>query len=66
MLTMITAATTMSPLSAFLFLQGLETLPLRMDRHCSNTLAVANFLNDQYQLRKNPKMATKPRQFREN
>ena len=36
----------MSPFNAFLFLQGLETLPLRMDRHCSNTLAVANFLND--------------------
>jgi O-acetylhomoserine (thiol)-lyase len=32
-----------SPFSSFLLLQGLETLPLRMDRHCSNaaTLAVA-------------------------
>lgn len=36
----------MSPLSAFLFIQGLETLPLRMDRHCANTLAVARFLRD--------------------
>ena len=36
----------MSPLSAFLFIQGLETLPLRMDRHCANTLAVAQFLRD--------------------
>lgn len=34
----------MSPFNAFLLLQGLETLHLRMDRHCSNTLAVAQFL----------------------
>ena len=34
-----------SPFNAFLFLQGLETLPLRMERHCSNALEVANFLN---------------------
>ena len=33
-----------SPQNSFLFLQGLETLPLRMDRHCSNTLAVAKHL----------------------
>ena len=44
--TLRTLGPTMSPMSAFLFLQGLETLPLRMDRHCSNTLAVANFLNN--------------------
>ena len=44
--TLRTLGPTMSPMSAFLFLQGLETLPLRMDRHCSNTLAVAHFLND--------------------
>ena len=31
----------MSPFNAFLFLQGLETLPLRMDRHVDNALAVA-------------------------
>ncbi len=34
----------MSPHNAFLFLQGLETLALRMDRHCSNSLALATYL----------------------
>jgi O-acetylhomoserine (thiol)-lyase len=34
----------MSPFSAFLFLQGLETLHLRMPRHSENALAVARFL----------------------
>ncbi len=34
----------MSPFNAFLFLQGLETLPLRMSRHCENALKVARFL----------------------
>jgi len=34
----------LSPFNAFLFLQGLETLPLRMQRHCTNALAVARFL----------------------
>ncbi len=34
----------MSPFNAFLFLQGLETLHLRMPRHCENTLAVAKYL----------------------
>lgn len=34
----------LSPFNAFLFLQGLETLPLRMARHCENALAVAKFL----------------------
>jgi O-acetylhomoserine (thiol)-lyase len=34
----------MSPFNAFLFLQGLETLSLRMERHVSNALAVATFL----------------------
>ncbi|MCO5184860.1 MAG: O-acetylhomoserine aminocarboxypropyltransferase/cysteine synthase [Anaerolineae bacterium] len=34
-----------SPFNAFLILQGLETLPLRMERHCDNALAVANWLN---------------------
>jgi O-acetylhomoserine (thiol)-lyase len=37
---------TLSPFNAFLFLQGLETLNLRMERHCSNALAVAKFLKD--------------------
>lgn len=36
----------LSPLNAFLILQGIETLPLRMERHCENALAVANYLND--------------------
>jgi O-acetylhomoserine (thiol)-lyase len=35
---------TMSPFNAFLFLQGLETLSLRMDRHVDNSRAVATFL----------------------
>jgi O-acetylhomoserine (thiol)-lyase len=35
-----------SPMNAFLILQGMETLPLRMERHCDNALAVANYLND--------------------
>lgn len=34
----------MSPFNAWQFLQGLETLHLRMERHSSNALAVANFL----------------------
>ena len=33
-----------APLNAFLFIQGLETLSLRMERHCSNAQAVADFL----------------------
>jgi len=33
-----------SPMNAWLILQGLETLSLRMDRICDNTLAVARFL----------------------
>lgn len=36
----------MSPFNAFLFLQGLETLSLRMERHSSNALAVARFLEE--------------------
>ena len=35
----------MSPFNAFLFLQGLETLPLRMERHCSNAMAAAKWLS---------------------
>ena len=34
----------LSPFNAFLILQGIETLPLRMDRICENTLAVAEYL----------------------
>lgn len=35
----------LSPLNAFLLLQGIETLPLRMERHCDNALAVARYLS---------------------
>ncbi|MCY3641756.1 MAG: O-acetylhomoserine aminocarboxypropyltransferase/cysteine synthase [Gammaproteobacteria bacterium] len=34
----------MAPLNAFLFMQGLETLPLRMERHVANARAVAEWL----------------------
>jgi O-acetylhomoserine (thiol)-lyase len=34
----------LSPFNSFLFLQGLETLPIRMERHSENTLAVARWL----------------------
>ena len=34
----------MSAFNAFQILQGMQTLPLRMERHCDNALAVANFL----------------------
>lgn len=35
---------TVSPFNSFLFLQGLETLHLRLPRHCENALAVAKYL----------------------
>jgi O-acetylhomoserine (thiol)-lyase len=34
----------LSPMNAFLILQGIETLPLRMQRHCDNALTVARWL----------------------
>ncbi|MGH6926416.1 MAG: aminotransferase class V-fold PLP-dependent enzyme, partial [Propylenella sp.] len=34
----------LSPFNAFLIITGIETLPLRMQKHCDNTLAVAKFL----------------------
>ena len=37
---------TLSPMNAFLLLQGLETLALRMERHVDNALAVAHYLQD--------------------
>jgi O-acetylhomoserine (thiol)-lyase len=40
-----------SPMNAFLLLTGIETLPLRMARHCENALAVASYLE------KHPKVA---------
>lgn len=36
----------MSPFNAFLFLQGLETLHLRMERHSENAMKVANYLSN--------------------
>ena len=36
----------LAPMAAWQILQGVETLPLRMERHCSNALAVARFLKD--------------------
>src|ERR1700722_13362585 len=41
----------LSPFNAFLFINGIETLPLRMQRHCDNALAVAEWLS------KHPKVA---------
>jgi O-acetylhomoserine (thiol)-lyase len=42
--TMRTFGPALSPFNAWMLLQGIETLPLRMDRHCANALAVAEFL----------------------
>ena len=42
----------LSPFNAFLFLQGLETLSLRMERHVKNAQAVAEFL-DSHELASN-------------
>ena len=39
-----------SPFNSFLVLQGIETLPVRMDRHCDNAMAVARFLQDHGQV----------------
>lgn len=35
----------LSPMNAFMILQGIATLPLRMERHCDNALAVAEYLS---------------------
>ena len=37
---------TISPINSFLILQGLETLSLRMQRHCSNALQIAQYLQN--------------------
>ena len=37
---------TLAPTSAWQILQGIETLPLRMERHCRNALAVARYLQN--------------------
>lgn len=43
---------TLSPFHAFLFLQGLETLSLRVERHVENALKVVDFLNKHPQVEK--------------
>ena len=40
----------MSPMNAFQFIQGVETLPLRIRRHCENAAVVAYFLNNHDQV----------------
>ena len=42
--TLRTLGPSLSPFNAFLFLQGLESLHVRMERHCENALAVAKYL----------------------
>ena len=41
----------LSPMSAWQILQGVETLPLRMERHCANALEVARFLKSHKRVR---------------
>ena len=48
--TMRTLGPAMAPMNAWLLLQGLETLHVRMDRHVSNALAVARFLEQHPQV----------------
>ena len=47
-----TAGPTMSPFNAWVFLKGLETLKLRMNAHCANALALAQWLEQQPQVRR--------------
>jgi O-acetylhomoserine (thiol)-lyase len=44
--TMRTLGPTLSPMNAWQLLQGIETLPLRMERHVQNAVAVARYLED--------------------
>ena len=55
---------TLSPFHAFFFLQGLETLSLRVERHVSNALKVAEYLNNHPQVEKvnHPSVSTDPEQ----
>jgi len=39
-----------SPDNSWMFLQGIETLPLRMDRHCENALTVAEYLTERSEI----------------
>ncbi len=48
--TMRTFGPALSPFNAWQLLQGIETLPLRMERHCTNALAVAKFLSEHSQV----------------
>jgi O-acetylhomoserine (thiol)-lyase len=41
---------TLSPFNAWQLMQGLETLPVRMERHCTNTMRVAEFLSQHPQV----------------
>ncbi|MDC9720080.1 MAG: O-succinylhomoserine sulfhydrylase [Gammaproteobacteria bacterium] len=47
-----TAGTTMSPFNAWVFINGLETLSLRMQAHCQSALALAQWLENQPQVEK--------------
>src|SRR5262249_6154076 len=42
--TLRTFGASLSPFNSWMLLQGIETLPVRMERHCANALAVAKFL----------------------
>ncbi len=55
---------TLSPVHAFIFLQGLETLSLRVERHVENALKVAKFLSEQPQVEQvnHPSVTTDPKQ----
>ncbi|MEY8391669.1 O-acetylhomoserine aminocarboxypropyltransferase/cysteine synthase [Lachnospiraceae bacterium] len=55
---------TVSPFHAFLFLQGLETLSLRVERHVENALKVVEYLNSHPQVEKvhHPSVSTDPLQ----
>lgn len=55
---------TISPFNAFLFLQGLETLSLRVERHSYNALKVVEYLNNHPQVESvsHPSVSTDPKQ----
>lgn len=57
-------AATVSPFNAFLFLQGLETLSLRVERHSYNALKVVEYLNNHPQVESvsHPSVSTDPKQ----
>ena len=53
---------TLSPFHAFIFLQGLETLSLRVERHVQNALKIVEYLNNHPQVEAvhHPSLATEP------